>query len=47
MNRERFIPAVDEATLCGLFVETDDSTGLAKEVVQIRNGGRLQQSAPT
>jgi len=46
MNKERFTPAVDEATLCGIFVETDNATGLAKNVVQIRNGGRLQQSEP-
>lgn len=46
MNKERFTPAADEATLCGLFVETDETTGLAKDVVQIRVGGRLQQSAP-
>ena len=47
MNKERFTPAVDEATLCGVFVETDDTNGLAKNVVQVRNGGRLQQSEPT
>ncbi|WP_299817061.1 TIGR00282 family metallophosphoesterase [uncultured Jannaschia sp.] len=46
MSRERFEPANGEATLCGLFVETDDATGLAREVVQVRQGGRLSQSGP-
>ncbi|MFL2685656.1 MAG: TIGR00282 family metallophosphoesterase [Amylibacter sp.] len=47
MNKDRFTPAADEATLCGIYVETDDKTGLAKNVVQIRIGGRLQQSEPS
>ncbi|MGB3689224.1 MAG: TIGR00282 family metallophosphoesterase [Jannaschia helgolandensis] len=46
MTRDRFEPANGEATLCGLFVETDDATGLAREVVQVRQGGRLSQSGP-
>ena len=46
MTRERFGPADGEATLCGLFVETDDATGLAREVAQVRVGGRLSQSGP-
>ena len=46
MSRERFEPAGGEATLCGLFVETDDTTGFAREVVQVRQGGRLSQSGP-
>ena len=47
MNKDRFTPAADEATLCGIYVETDDKTGLAKNAVQIRIGGRLQQSDPS
>ncbi|KAB7615399.1 TIGR00282 family metallophosphoesterase [Amylibacter sp. SFDW26] len=46
MNKERFTPATGEATLSGVFVETDDKTGLAIDVVQVRQGGRLQQSGP-
>jgi 2',3'-cyclic-nucleotide 2'-phosphodiesterase len=46
MNKERFTPANGEATLSGTFVETDDSTGLAKRVVAIRQGGRLSPAAP-
>jgi calcineurin-like phosphoesterase len=32
--------------VCGVFVETDDRTGLAKRVEPIRVGGRLQQNIP-
>ncbi|NMD08390.1 MAG: TIGR00282 family metallophosphoesterase [Phyllobacteriaceae bacterium] len=41
---ERMKPAEGEATLCGLAVETDDSTGLAVQVAPIRLGGRLSQA---
>ena len=46
MQKGRFTPATGPATLCGLFVETDDQTGKAKEVRMIRDGGLLQPSAP-
>ena len=46
MGRDRFTPALGEATLSGVFVETDDRTGLARRVVPVRLGGRLQGSAP-
>ena len=46
MNKERFTPASEEATLSGVYVETDDKTGLAVNVAQVRQGGRLQQSGP-
>jgi metallophosphoesterase (TIGR00282 family) len=42
----RFEPAKGPATVCGVFVETDDATGLAKRVESIRVGGRLAQSVP-
>jgi 2',3'-cyclic-nucleotide 2'-phosphodiesterase len=42
MAKGRFVPAEGEATLSGLFVETDDRTGKAKSVRMIRDGGRLQ-----
>jgi len=46
MGRDRFTPALGEATLSGVFVETDDRTGLAKRIVPVRLGGRLQGSTP-
>ncbi|MEM9704906.1 MAG: TIGR00282 family metallophosphoesterase [Pseudomonadota bacterium] len=42
----RMQPASGPATLCGLFIETDDATGLAMRAEAIRIGGRLRQSAP-
>ncbi|WP_208347551.1 TIGR00282 family metallophosphoesterase [Pseudaestuariivita rosea] len=46
MSKGRFTPAMGEATLSGLFVETDDQTGRAKTVRMIRHGGRLQAAIP-
>jgi 2',3'-cyclic-nucleotide 2'-phosphodiesterase len=43
----RFEPAMGEATLCALAVETDDATGLALRVGAVRLGGRLEQTKPT
>jgi calcineurin-like phosphoesterase len=42
----RLEPMEGEATLCGTFVETDDTTGLAKSVEPVRLGGRLHQACP-
>jgi 2',3'-cyclic-nucleotide 2'-phosphodiesterase len=41
---ERMKPSEGEATLCGVIVETDDATGLAKRIAPIRVGGRLAQT---
>ena len=38
---ERLSAASGEGTLCGVFVETDDKTGLARRVEPVRAGGRL------
>ena len=46
MPKSRFTPALGEATLSGVFVDTDDRTGLAKSVKMIRVGGRLQEATP-
>ena len=46
MQKERFTPAKEEATLCGLYVETDDRTGKATRVQPIRHGGRLAPGTP-
>ena len=44
---EKLSPAEGPPTLCGVFVETDDRTGLAKRVEAVRVGGRLSQSLPS
>jgi metallophosphoesterase (TIGR00282 family) len=44
---ERLGPAEGEATICGTFVETSDTTGLALRIEPLRIGGRLSQSLPT
>lgn len=46
MPKSRFTPALGEATLSGVFVETDDKSGVAKSVRMIRVGGRLEQAVP-
>ena len=38
--------ATGEGTLCGIAVETDDSTGLAVKVAAIRIGPNLEESRP-
>lgn len=37
----RMTPALGEATLCAVIVETDDKTGLARSIEQIKLFGRL------
>ena len=46
MPTERLAPAMGEATLCAVFAETDDTTGLATRVAPLRLGGRLAESWP-
>lgn len=46
MPKARFEPAKGEATLSGLYIETDDRTGKATRVEMVRQGGRLQQAGP-
>ena len=46
MSSARFEPAGGEATLSGVYVETDDKTGKATRVAMVRQGGRLQQAGP-
>jgi calcineurin-like phosphoesterase len=46
MVKDRFTPANGEATLSGVYVETDDRTGAATKVIPVRNGGHLAQSGP-
>jgi len=42
----RYQPASGPATVCGVYVETDDRTGLAKRIEPIRIGGRLKETVP-
>ena len=42
----KFEPANGPATLCGIAVETDDTTGLASKVGAVRLGGILEQARP-
>jgi metallophosphoesterase (TIGR00282 family) len=42
----RFEPALGEATMCALAVETDDATGLVRRIGAVRLGGRLEEARP-
>jgi metallophosphoesterase (TIGR00282 family) len=42
----RFEPATGPATLCAIAVDTDDATGLARQVGAVRLGGRLEETRP-
>jgi len=46
MPGERLGPAEGPATICGVFVETDDATGLARRIAPVRVGGRLAPAMP-
>ena len=46
MSTDRYSPAHGPATICGVYVETDDRTGLATRVEPIRMGGRLSETIP-
>jgi metallophosphoesterase (TIGR00282 family) len=46
MPGERLHPADGEATICGVFVETDDATGHARRIEPLRTGGRLAPVMP-
>ncbi|MCX7559095.1 TIGR00282 family metallophosphoesterase [Sulfitobacter sp. F26204] len=46
MPKDRFTPANGEATLSGVYIETDDKTGRATRIVPVREGGMLQNSGP-
>ena len=47
MPGEKPQPAEGEATLCGVFVTVDESTGLAWRIEPVRVGGRLSVYIPT
>ncbi len=46
MPGPRLAPASGPGTVCGVYVVTDDKTGLAKSIEPIRVGGRLAESQP-
>ena len=46
MPGDRLAPAEGPATVCGVFLETDDLTGLATRVAPVRVGGRLAPTLP-
>jgi 2',3'-cyclic-nucleotide 2'-phosphodiesterase len=46
MPTDRLAPAEGPATLCGVFVDCDPATGLARQVAPLRLGGRLSPAWP-
>jgi len=46
ISSRRFAPSMGEATICGVGIEVDDATGLARAIAPIRLGGRLSQAEP-
>lgn len=44
---ERMMPAEGEATVCGVFVVTDDATGKAQSIAPVRVGGLLRPMIPS
>lgn len=46
MPKDRFTPALGEATLSGVFVETDDKTGASTQIAPVRVGGVLAGAGP-
>jgi metallophosphoesterase (TIGR00282 family) len=46
MPGERLQPAEGPVTLSGVFLETDDATGLARRIAPLRQGGRLSPAFP-
>ncbi|MBD25800.1 MAG: metallophosphoesterase [Candidatus Marinimicrobia bacterium] len=46
MPTERLEPAEGEGTLCGVFVETNDQTGLTERISPVRVGGILRAARP-
>ena len=46
MPGERLSPSEGQATLCAIYVELDDRTGLATSIQPVRRGGVLLQANP-
>ena len=43
----RYRPAEGPATVCGVYLETDEATGRARRIEPIRIGGRLSEHLPS
>ena len=46
ISSRRFAPSRGEGTICGVGIEVDDATGLARAIAPVRLGGRLSQTEP-
>ncbi len=46
ISSSKFEPALGPGTLCGIAVETDDATGLARQVAAVRLGPHLSEARP-
>ncbi len=46
LRGDRYSPALGDGTVCGVYVESDDKTGLAKRIEPIRIGARLIETFP-
>ncbi len=46
LRGDRYTPALGDGTACGVYVESDDKTGLAKRIEPIRMGSRLIETFP-
>ena len=46
MPKERFTPAAGDATLSGVYIETDDKSGKVTRIEMVRQGGALSQAGP-
>ena len=42
----KLVPSDNEASVCGVYLETDNITGLASRIHPVRIGGRLHQEIP-
>jgi calcineurin-like phosphoesterase len=46
ISTAKFEAATGPATLCAVATETDDASGLARQIAPVRLGGRLEQARP-
>jgi 2',3'-cyclic-nucleotide 2'-phosphodiesterase len=46
ISTRRFAPSLGVATICGVGIEIDHATGLARAIAPVRLGGRLSQTEP-
>tara|TARA_B100002052_G_scaffold186088_1_gene169521 strand:+ start:63 stop:875 length:813 start_codon:yes stop_codon:yes gene_type:complete len=47
ISKDRLKPANGEATICGVLIETDETSGLAKKITPLRFGGKLIEKWPS